>query len=314
MPGQEVAQIVAAYLLHLSVDRGLAPNTLTSYRRDLERYQHFLTAEVGLADPHLDHVTEPVIARFLTCLREGDGSYRPLSPASTGRCAAAVRGLHRYAFEAGLTTHDPAARVRLLRAEGPPQPRVISVVDVGRLLAGAGGLGPGAGALSLRDRALLEVLYATGARISQVLSVDLEDVDLPAEHLSLPAAGRQRTDRQRTDRQRAVPLGEPALRALQTYLRHGRPHLVARRADSAAVFVNARGGRLSRQSAWTILQSAGQRAGLAGPVSPHVLRHSIASHLLEQGAPVRQVQELLGHASPVTTRGYGRHEVRTPSA
>ena len=303
MPGQEVAQIIAAYLLHLTVDRGLALNTLTSYRRDLERYQRFLAADFGRADPELEQVTEPTIARFLTCLRKGDGSYRPLSPASSCRCAAAVRGLHRYAFGAGLTTHDPAEQVRLLRAEGRPEPRVISTVDVGRLLAGAGGRGPGADALSLRDRALLEVLYGTGARISQVLSLDLDDIDAPAEQLSLLAAGRRR----------AVPLGTPALRALQTYLRSGRPHLVARGTGSAAVFLHARGGRLSRQSAWTILQSAGQRAGLAAPVSPHVLRHSVASHLLEQGAPVRQVQQLLGHASPVTTRGYRRHEVRTPS-
>ena len=302
MPGQEVAQLVAAYLLHLSVDRGLASNTLTSYRRDLERYQRFLAAELGLADP--DQVTAAALAGFLSCLREGDSEHRPLSPASTSRCVAAVRGLHRYAFGAGLTSHDPAAQLRLERAEGRPEPRVISVADVDRLLAGAGGAGPGTGALSLRDRALLEVLYATGARISQLLSVDLADLELPAGRLALLAAGRRHD----------VPLGPTALRALQAYLHSGRPDLAGRGTGSAAVFLHARGGRLSRQSAWTILQSAGQRAGLAAPISPHVLRHSIASHLLEQGAPVRQVQELLGHASPVTTRGYGRHQVRTPSA
>ncbi|BBX10923.1 hypothetical protein MNVM_00040 [Mycobacterium novum] len=174
-------------------------------------------------------------------------------------------------------------------------PKSLTIDEVSALLAGAGGESVSDGPLTLRNRALLEMLYSTGSRISEAVGLDLDDVDVSDRSVLLRGKG---------GKQRLVPVGRPAVAALDAYLVRGRPDLARRGRGTAAVFLNARGGRLSRQSAWQVLQDAAERAGITAKVSPHTLRHSFATHLLDGGADVRVVQELLGHASVSTTQIY----------
>ena len=291
----DVARLVRTYLDHLAVERGLAKNTLSSYRRDLRRYLDFLAQHQR---DDLSQVTEADVAAFLAALRLGDSEHPPLSASSAGRTIVAVRGFHRFAVREGNVDADTAGAIR------PPTParrlpKAIAVEDVERLLEAAGAQGT---PRAQRDRALLEVLYGTGARISEAVGLDIDDVDLDAGMVRLFGKG---------SKDRMVPLGSYAKAALERYLTLGRPALAGgapssrtTRDSRAAVFVNARGGRLSRQSAWTVLRTAATRAGLAAGISPHTLRHSFATHLLDGGADVRVVQELLGHASVTTTQIY----------
>jgi len=281
------------YLDHLTIERGVAANTLSSYRRDLRRYLAHLAAR-GVDD--LAEVTEEHVTDFLVSLRVGDADLgtTPLSAVSAARTLIAVRGFHRFAVAEGLTTDDVA------RAVKPPTPtrrlpKSISVDEVVALLEGAGGDGETDGPLSLRNRALLEVLYSTGARISEAVGLDVDDVDVQSRSVLLRGKG---------GKQRLVPIGRPAVSALDAYFVRARPDLARRGKGTAAIFLNSRGGRLSRQSAWQVLQDAAERAGISASVSPHTLRHSFATHLLEGGADVRVVQELLGHASVTTTQIY----------
>ncbi|CAA9317654.1 MAG: Site-specific tyrosine recombinase XerD [uncultured Nocardioidaceae bacterium] len=289
-----VQRAVRTYLDHLVVERGLADNTLKSYRRDLRRYLDFLAGS-GVRD--LSEVSEATVTRFLVHLREGDADHPPLSAASAGRTVVAVRGFHRFAVRDGLVGADPAAAVRP-PAPAKRLPKALPLSDIERLLAAAGAAGT---ALALRDRALLELLYASGARISEAVGLDVDDLDLVSD---------ERTGavllRGKGSKERVVPFGGPAREALEAYLVRGRPHLASVGAGDTrgAVFLNARGGRLSRQSAWTVLDRAAARAGVTAEVSPHTLRHSFATHLLDGGADVRTVQELLGHASVTTTQVY----------
>ncbi len=259
-------------------------NTLSSYRRDLRRYLEHLDDL-----PDLSQVDESDVAAFLADLREGSPAHPPLSATSAGRAVVAVRGLHRFAHREGLTAHDPSREV------SPPSadrrlPKAITLDEVEMLLeASSAGDTP----LSLRDRALLELLYGTGARISEVVGLDVDDLVRAEGLLRLSGKG---------GRQRLVPVGSYASAAVEAYLVRGRPALSTGRTPAA--FLNQRGGRLSRQSAWAVLQTAADRAGLEGRVSPHVLRHSFATHLLDGGADIRVVQELLGHASVTTTQIY----------
>ncbi|MEP6599312.1 MAG: site-specific tyrosine recombinase XerD [Actinomycetota bacterium] len=282
------APVVRAFLDHLAVERGVAANTLASYRRDLRRYQDHL-AGLGLAS--IGDVRAATISAFLAHLREGDADHPPLSASSAARAVVAVRGLHRFAFRDGLVAYDVAREVR------PPAtprrlPKAISVDDVERLLEAAGF---DATPLAVRDRALLELLYASGARISEAVGLALDDLDLPARTVLLSGKG---------GKQRRVPLGSYAAAAIDAYLVRARPGLAANGRGTPALFLNARGGPLSRQSAWTVLRDAAERAGLAAGISPHTLRHSFATHLMEGGADVRVVQELLGHSSVTTTQIY----------
>ncbi|MBZ5734128.1 site-specific tyrosine recombinase XerD [Nocardioides sp. TRM66260-LWL] len=283
------------YLDHLAVERGLAANTLTSYRRDLRRYRGFLA---GLGVTRLAEISEATVAQFLVRLREGDDLHPPLGASSAARTVVAVRGFHRFAVADGLAPADPAAGVRP-PAPGRRLPKALPLSDVEAILEAAGAPGT---ALALRDRALLEVLYGTGARISEAVGLDVDDVDRGAPD------GHDAHDgtvllRGKGGKQRLVPVGSYALEALEAYLVRGRPALVGA-ASGPALFLNSRGGRLSRQSAWTTLVRAAERAGVTRDVSPHTLRHSFATHLLEGGADVRVVQELLGHASVTTTQIY----------
>ena len=293
-----VAAAIRGYLDHLTVERGLAVHTLQAYRRDLERYALTLAA-AGRSD--IDTVTAADVAGYLAVLREGDQEHQPLAASSAGRAVVAVRGLHAFAAAEGMARADPA---RLVRPPAPPRrlPRAITVTQVEQLLAAAGAV-PGSEPAGLRDRALLELLYATGARISEATGLDVDDLDLAAA--APPAVPAVRLAG-KGGRQRMVPVGSCAVEALDAYLVRARPALAtaARRAPaSPAVFLNARGGRLTRQGAWGALRAAADRAGLQ-QVSPHTLRHSFATHLLDGGADVRVVQELLGHASVTTTQVY----------
>lgn len=281
------------YLDHLTIERGVAANTLASYRRDLRRYQEHLS-ERGIGD--LADVSELDVSEFLVALRRGDpeNGAPGLSAVSAARAVIAVRGLHRFAAAEGLTTVDVAKAVR------PPTPtrrlpKSLAVDEVLALLTAAGGDSPSDGPLTLRNRALLELLYSTGARISEAVGLDVDDIDTEARSVLLRGKG---------GKHRLVPIGRPALDALSAYLVRGRPELARRGRGTPAIFLNARGGRLSRQSAWQVLQDTAERAGITAAVSPHTMRHSFATHLLEGGADVRVVQELLGHASVTTTQIY----------
>ncbi|MDQ3502672.1 MAG: site-specific tyrosine recombinase XerD, partial [Actinomycetota bacterium] len=210
--------------------------------------------------------------------------------ASAGRAVVAVRGLHRFALREGWTTLDPAREIK------PPVParrlpKAITVAQVAALLEAPDPATP----LGLRDRALLELLYGTGARISEAVGLAVDDLDRGSGVVRLDGKG---------GKQRVVPVGSYAGRAVEAYLVRSRPVLLAAGSGTSALLLNARGGRLSRQSAWTVLRAAATRAALAVEVSPHTLRHSYATHLLDGGADVRVVQELLGHASVTTTQVY----------
>ncbi len=286
-----MARAVVSWLNHLEVERGAARNTIASYRRDLERYQGFL-AERGVTEPR--QVAQADVSDFLASLREGSPGRRPLSATSAARTIVAVRGLHRFLALEGEVPADPAVDVTPPR---PPSrlPKAIPVEDVERLLAAAS---LGDTAVSLRDRALFEVLYGAGARISEAVGLDVDDLDLDD-----PGQGSVRL-LGKGGKERLVPVGRYAREAVLAYLVRGRPELATRGRGGPAVFLNQRGSRLSRQSAWAALQASAQRAGLSGHLSPHTLRHSFATHLLDGGADVRVVQELLGHASVTTTQIY----------
>ncbi len=283
--------LVDAYLRHLAIERGVAKNTLDAYSRDLHRYQVFLD-EIGVAAPQ--EISELNLVKF----SEELSSRYNLKNSSVARILAAVRGIHRFWLLENVTSGDVSATVK------PPKqrrnlPKAISLAQVEALLAAAGPDPQQVGTLvadevSIRDRALLEVLYATGARVSEVVNLDLDDV-IEKSLVRLLGKG---------SKERLVPVGSYAIRALDAYLIRVRPGLAAKGKGTPAIFLNQRGGRLSRQSAWQIIADAAQVAELPVEVSPHSLRHSFATHLLEGGADVRVVQELLGHSSVTTTQIY----------
>ncbi len=291
----QIQRHINGYLDHLLVERGLAKNSMSAYRRDLVRYLEFLDDREIL---EFSAVSANDISEFLIRLRLGSKHHPALAPSSAARTLIAVRGLHAFLAKEGITTSDSA------RAVKPPAiskrlPKALTFAEIERLL-GAVGAGSQAdlSVLMMRDQAILELLYGTGARISELTDLSLDDVstlskDMPI--LRLKGKG---------NKERLVPVGSHALKALDRYLVRSRPVLAGKSTSSSALFLNARGSKLSRQSAWTILQAVAERADLAGKVSPHTMRHSFATHLLENGADVRVVQELLGHASVTTTQIY----------
>lgn len=287
-----------AWLDHLRVERGVSANTSASYARDARRYTAWLERR-GIRD--LADVREQDIADFLASLRnpgpdDGLDGAEPvaLSASSAARTLIAVRGLHRFAALEGFVGQDVAAGVRP-PAQTKRLPKAIGIGEVERLLEAASfGDTPEA----LRDRALLEVLYACGARISEACALDLDDVPLADDAppvVRLFGKG---------SKERIVPVGSFAREALRAYVVRGRPALAAKGDGTPALFLNQRGRRMSRQTAWAVIQVVAERAGLTEHVSPHTLRHSFATHLLDGGADVRVVQELLGHASVTTTQIY----------
>lgn len=290
--GAPLVAWVRGYLDHLAVERGLSANTLAAYRRDLNRYIGWL-CDLGIASP--DQVDAPLLAGYERFLATGDEAHRPLAASSIARAMVAIRRLHAFAVAEGLATHDPAAEIHPPKT-GKRLPRTLTIDQVASLLDSVERETP----IGLRDAALLEMLYGTGTRISEVLGLDVDDLTRVQDD---PDAGLRVTGK--GNKQRMVPFGSYARSAVDAWLVRGRPALAtsARRAVPA-LFLNTRGARLSRQSAWEILQTRAQQAGIAGPLGPHSLRHSFATHLLDGGADIRVVQELLGHASVTTTQIY----------
>ena len=269
----------------LAVEKGRSANTLAAYRRDLAAYEAWLAARHGTGE-----VDEATVAEYVAHLRQSG-----LAPASVARALVAVRSLYRFLAQEGGARTDPSSDLR------PPRvpesiPKALTEAEVASLLAAVTGTGP----LALRDRAVLEVLYGTGVRISELIGLSVGDLVVEEQLARVFGKG---------GKERLVPLGRYARDALVAWLSPGgRPTLVpphwARRGDADAVFLNNRGGRLTRQGAWGIVRHYGVLAGLDGRLSPHVLRHSCATHMLDHGADIRVVQELLGHASISTTQVY----------
>ena len=285
MTGKRIGQVVAVYLDHLAVEKGRSANTLEAYRRDLDRYIEWLTAH-GLTD--IDAITPDHVEAYRGELTRGYDDHPPLSAASVARAVSSLRGMHKFAYAERHAAANPLL-------DAPPTnlparlPKAISVDEVTRLLEAARA---GDGPIPLRDTALLEFLYGTGCRITEAVTCAIDDLDLRAGSVTLHGKG---------GKTRTVPLGNYAVEALDAYLVRGRP---AQNPNGPGVFRNARGGPLSRQGAWAIIQNIAERAGLTVHISPHTLRHSYATHLLDGGADVRVVQELLGHESVVTTQVY----------
>ena len=279
---------MGGYLDHITVERGLSANTVGAYRRDLERYLDWCLAR-GLGE--VASVTENDVADFAADLRRPRGERPALGASSAARVVVSVRTFHRFAAREGWTAADPALHIRPT-AVPRRLPKALSYDDVAALIDNAGDLDTPDG---LRDRALVELLYGTGTRVSEVVGLDVDDVDLEAMTVVVTGKG---------DKQRMLPLGQYAADAVSAYLVRGRPALASRGRGTPRLFVNSLGRPLSRQSAYGVLRAAGRRAGLSSVIGPHTLRHSFATHLLQNGADVRVVQELLGHASVTTTQIY----------
>ena len=287
---EHVRRWVDDFIAYCRAERGLAANTIDAYRRDLRSWMRFCVEE-GI-DPGAPVPAD--LTAFLERLRaRGSNGERAHSPATVARKLVAVRALYRFLLREGLIARDPTVVVGVPRRPRS-LPKALSVEQVARLLEA-----PGNDLLGRRDRALLEVLYGTGLRISELVHLDVDDVDLDGRTVWVRAG--------KGDKDRRVPLGRPAADATGAYLVATRPDLAVRArppGPGGALWLNARGGRLTRQGAWNVLRGHARAAGLQASVSPHTLRHSFATHLLEGGADVRVVQELLGHASLVTTQIY----------
>ncbi|GGH46100.1 site-specific tyrosine recombinase XerD [Microbacterium album] len=285
-----VERAVDAYLRHIALERGLSDHTVAAYRRDLSGYATWLAGR-GVSDTSA--VTPALVAAFAAERASADP---PPAASSLARLQSSVRGLHRFLAREGVADADPTQRLR------PPRqprrlPKALTVDQVERLLQAPSPEEP----LGIRDRALLELLYATGARVSEAVQLDVDDL-ATGEILRLRGKG---------SKERIVPVGSYARAALDAYLTRVRPDLASRGKASPRLFLGARGGPLSRQSAWLIIRAAAEAARLSAHVSPHTLRHSFATHLLQGGADVRVVQELLGHASVATTQIYTHLTVDT---
>jgi integrase/recombinase XerD len=283
------------YLRHLAIERGRSPHTIAAYRRDLARFLDSLRP-AGVVD--VAAITPELVTTFARSLREGAES--PLAASSVARMLSSVRGFTRFLVDEGRTLIDPAADL-VAPKQADRLPKALTIGQVEALLAATDGDDPAA----LRDRALLELLYATGARVSEAVALNVDDLvgDLgTADLVRLFGKG---------SKQRIVPVGSFARAALDAYLVRSRPLLSERGRATPALFLGMRGARLSRQSAWLVIRAAAERAHLDEQlgehgISPHSLRHSFATHLLQGGADVRVVQELLGHASVATTQIYTR--------
>ena len=276
------------FMAHIAVERGLSPATVSAYGADLRKYTAWL-ADRGVEDVRA--VSRRDIEDYLAHrARGGDGA------TSRARRLAAIHDFHRFAVAQGQADADVSSAVRPPRA--PRDLPDVLTIDQVRSLMDAAAMSGSSDPIVLRDKALLEFLYATGARISEAVGLDRGDLDLDEEYVRLTGKG---------SKQRLVPVGGYACDALREYLDSGRPELSGRSrhgVEASAVFLNRRGRRLSRQSAWDAVRLAGERAHLPIPLHPHTLRHSFATHLIEGGADVRTVQELLGHASVTTTQVY----------
>jgi integrase/recombinase XerD len=283
-PDRTLEESLERYLRHVSIERGLAVNTVAAYRRDLSTYLDFLLLR-GIVSPVAIGADD--VSAFSRELRTRTDA--PLTASSTARMLSSVRGFHRYLLDEEQVAVDVAAATK------PPKlasrlPKAISIEQMASVLDAARGETPQA----LRDTALLELLYATGARISEAVDLNVDDV-IEGDVVRLFGKG---------GKQRIVPLGSYARAAIDAYLVRARPVFSVRGTSTPALFLGSRGQRVSRQNAWLILRAVAERANLGIEISPHTFRHSFATHLLAGGADVRVVQELLGHSSVATTQIY----------
>ncbi|HIW47217.1 MAG TPA: site-specific tyrosine recombinase XerD [Candidatus Yaniella excrementigallinarum] len=289
---EELQIPVTAYLNHLVIERGLADNTMAAYRRDLNRYLTYLAQE-HVDDPK--DITTHHVTGFLQALSSGSHHMGQLAESSVNRILIAARGWHRFMYLENLTETNPAADIKPPKT-GQYLPDGLTINQVAQLL----GTPPADTASGLRDRALMELLYATGARITEAVGLDVDDIigledDSDSFVVRLFGKG---------SKERIVPLGSCAVDALNAYLVRGRPQLARGGKGSPGLFLNRFGGRISRQTGWNVIKQAAETAKITEDISPHTLRHSFATHLLQGGADVRVVQELLGHASVTTTQIY----------
>lgn len=293
---ETLENIARDWLDHLRIERGASPHTISNYRRDITRYLNDLAAQ---DITRWEQITPQVIHDHLARMASGElGTAH--APSSVARASASIRGFHRFALREGIAASDPTADIRTPK-QGAHLPKALTIDEVTRLLEAAC---VGEDARSLRDSALLEMLYATGARVSEIVALSADDLDLDEELPVVRLFGKGR-------KERLVPVGRHAREAVEAYLVRARPLLASRGRGESALFLNQRGKPLSRQSAWEIIQRAAARANLEQQISPHTLRHSFATHLLEGGASVRDVQELLGHASVQTTQIYTKITITT---
>jgi integrase/recombinase XerD len=284
-PPAPLTELVLDFLGYLELERGLSRNTLEAYRSDLQQLGEFL----GRRGLDAVKITPAELAEFVSELAEGRAGRTPVAPATLQRKIACLRSFYRHLRREQVIDHDPAAELRAPRSRGK-LPEVLSRDEVARLLAGPRGSSPAA----LRDRALLETMYACGLRVSEAIELTLSQLDMRAGILRAHGKG---------SKERIVPIGSKAIESLGVYLDRGRPRLVGQR-EEARVFVNLRGGGLSRQGLYKIVQRHAEGAGLAHRMSPHTLRHTFATHLLAGGCDLRSLQEMLGHADIATTQIY----------
>lgn len=275
---------VEEFLTHLAIEKGRSANTLSAYRLDLRRYVEFL------GDERITAVSADTVSQFRALLIE-----RGLARSSVNRTMTAVRGLHRFLFAEGVAPRDPTADIEPAKLP-KGLPKALSESEITGLIDAV----EADTALGVRDQAILELLYGTGMRISECVTLSLDDIDLDAALIRVTGKG---------NKQRLVPLGRLAEQALRLWLSPGgraelAPETWKHRSDQMSVFLNHRGGRLSRQGIWGVVRKHGLASGIADRLTPHVLRHSCATHMLDHGADIRTVQELLGHASISTTQLY----------
>ncbi|MCI2118744.1 MAG: site-specific tyrosine recombinase XerD [Bifidobacterium breve] len=277
------------FLVHIGIERGLAKATVSAYESDLNKYVAWLQTH-GITKP--DDIAKQDVEDYIAAL-DADGE----SARSKARRLASIHEFHRFALAQHAVSADVAASVKAPKGASV-LPDVLSVDEVSRLLDAAA-VGGSTDPVVLRDKALLEFMYATGCRVSEAVGTNLEDIDLEEKVVRLMGKG---------SKQRLVPLGSYARNSVVAYLNAGRGELerrsTAKVPERRALFLNKRGKRISRQSVWEIVKTAGERAGITKPLHPHTLRHSFATHLIQGGADVRTVQELLGHASVTTTQIY----------
>ena len=277
------------FLVHIGIERGLAKATVSAYESDLNKYVAWLQTH-GITKP--DDIAKQDVEDYLAAL-DADGE----SARSKARRLASIHEFHRFALAQHAVSADVAASVKAPKGASV-LPDVLNVDEVSRLLDAAA-VGGSTDPVVLRDKALLEFMYATGCRVSEAVGTNLDDIDLEEKVVRLMGKG---------SKQRLVPLGSYARNSVVAYLNAGRGELerrsTAKVPERRALFLNKRGKRISRQSVWEIVKTAGERAGITKPLHPHTLRHSFATHLIQGGADVRTVQELLGHASVTTTQIY----------
>lgn len=271
------------FIHYLNVERGLSDNTRESYERDLKQYQHFLTEQIGVKN--WGEVDRTFISQYLYHLKDSGKA-----SATMARQIASIRNFHQFILREQVVKTDPSHHIGIPKTERR-LPKILTVDDVSALLDARETETP----YGMRDHAMLEVLYATGIRVSELVSLNLEDIHMTMGFLRCIGKG---------NKERIVPLGELAIKAIDLYLTYGRNKLEKKGKKETALFLNHLGGRLTRQGFWMILKGLSKKAGIKKSISPHTLRHSFATHLLDNGADLRAVQEMLGHADISTTQIY----------